>query len=66
MHTPWTRLVTTAVAVVCLAACGDRPADRSPGEPDVAELDRLRALPYVDFSTHPVDESKRGVVLWDE
>ena len=55
---------------LCLCAAGcpsdeDSSATASDGDQQAAELDRLRALPYLDFSESPIDGDQEGVVVWD-
>jgi outer membrane protein assembly factor BamB len=62
----WITLLAATAMMVGSIGCGDQLEKPPVREPDTAELDRLRALPYIDYSPDPVDQSKRGVVLWDE
>ena len=57
------------LSLVLLLAAGCGGGDVAPpasSTADGADLDALRALPYVDFSSDPADGTKRGVVLYDE
>ena len=61
------RAAFLAVALLTLSACSENGAQKAGQEQQAAKekIDKLRALPYVDFTPDPADTSLNGTIFFD-
>ena len=68
MQATMARTVAALVAALTVAACGGDVGNdsASTSKERASKVDKLRALPYVDFTPDPADTTLNGTIFFDE